>query len=335
MVKIKKNYVVLALITAIAMLFAGISVLFGAIGTNTSNSVSADDVNSIAGTTWQIKNKPLDYLQRMKVDFTSNDKEYHMLNMGPWGEPNGYYYMMYISSAVNYNVAPRDNAGYTYDGVGSYNMYSDADESWVNEAYQTITFAQNAVATIWDWDNSEFVDGTEELLEWLHKNARRIVDGFTGLGNSIWTFADVLGDTDLPAMINFESNGEQFEGIEYGGSGDYVRYIPNLGNYDDEDEATYTRVYSSKNGWNEDYKTIIFAENAVAYVWDSDANSGDGGFVLYTDDALFDILSNVAEFNGYHQETPQTGVVLDIILPSLVILMTLAMTIVVWKKKEY
>ena len=34
-------------------------------------------------------------------------------------------------------------------------------------------------------------------------------------------------------------------------------------------------------------------------------------------------------------EPPETGVVLDIVLPSLVILMTLVATIVVWKKKEY
>ena len=34
-------------------------------------------------------------------------------------------------------------------------------------------------------------------------------------------------------------------------------------------------------------------------------------------------------------EPPETGLVLDIILPSAVIVMVLAMTIVVWKKKEY
>ena len=41
------------------------------------------------------------------------------------------------------------------------------------------------------------------------------------------------------------------------------------------------------------------------------------------------------EYSSIIEEPPETGVVLDIILPSLVILMTLAMTIVVWKKKEY
>ena len=369
MLKTKKNYAILAIITTIAMLFAGISALIGAIkpsvrvnafsaaasGTGWAYdgagklTITSDDawsgmsfssyvaeltevelgenvqqvadeafcnspftkltigksVRTIGETAfWCGGDNPSTlaiYLEATRSDFASPGKTEEQISSD----------IVDFLDAVRYGFSRGAMGGLEYvvsdDGAG---YYGSNNYVWSNFSARPVEI--------------HFDISIKDIVEQEYGNVENVTLVYDFYKSTTWEF-DTVPNTNYMVSVSFTSgsnNDEEFVAIGY-------YSVVGLYYLDETmEQSGMVVVYDASNStWNDSYKTISFSENITAI----DMSGGPSNGKDITGD-FFDWLDSYAALQ--HADPPETGVVLDIVLPSLVIGLVALTTFIVWKRKE-
>ena len=217
--------------------------------------------------------------------------------------------------------------GFEYVIKGNEGEYVDYNEAydWSSRSVQNAKIYYHTSLSAYFEDVFENASSSALTL-----TPRATIEMPVGLGNSIWQLGEVA--TSFMIKVDFKSNNREFHGLLYNDHNGLVGYVTDWDGFFDDpsDETTIFVACDGPLGWNDDFKEIRFVENAVAYTFNNNTNNFD----LDISEDFVSLLSGIADFQGYYHEAPETGIVLDVILPSTIIGLVALATVMVWKSKE-